>query len=193
MIGEGAHRRRLALAREDRQRNVVEHGHAIEQIDDLKAARNAGLDALGHCRKRDVVAFEQNLAGIGLQMRADQIDERGLAGAVRPDEGELALLHDEIHAVAGAGFAELFAQIDSLKQDRHGFTFMPSLLARNDSAPTMPVGNTIPAAPGRCRAKLPILGRGDRVGLEIGEHDAADDGAGEIAEAAEECGEHDLA
>src|SRR5262245_41835450 len=41
--------------------------------------------------------------------------------------------------------------------------------------------------------QLPIFGRGHRVGLELGEDDAADDRPGEIAEAAEQRREHDLA
>src|SRR5215510_312294 len=77
-------------------------------------------------------------------MRADEVYERGLACAVRSDERqELALVHDEIHAVAGAGFAELFAQINGLQQNCHDFTFGLSLLASCDSAPTMPVGKTM--------------------------------------------------
>src|SRR5216684_484867 len=41
--------------------------------------------------------------------------------------------------------------------------------------------------------KLPILGRRDRVGFQVGEHQSADDRPGEIAETAEQRGEHDLA
>ena len=52
----------LALAREDRQRDVVERGQIVEQIHELEAARDAGLDALRHRRVRDVFALEQDLA-----------------------------------------------------------------------------------------------------------------------------------
>src|SRR5215813_14707534 len=77
-------------------------------------------------------------------MRADEVYERGLACAVRSDERqELALVDDEIHAVAGAGFTELFAQINGLQQDRHDFTFSSDLVASRDSAPTMPVGRAM--------------------------------------------------
>ena len=42
---------------------------------------------------RDVLALEDDLAGLGLQQRADDVDERGLAGAVGADQrDELALL-----------------------------------------------------------------------------------------------------
>src|SRR5215470_17689613 len=77
-------------------------------------------------------------------MRADEVYERCLTRTVRSDERqELALLHDEIHAVAGEGFAELFAQINGLQQDSHDFTFSSDLVASRDSAPTMPVGRTM--------------------------------------------------
>ena len=38
--------RGLALAREDRQRHVVEGGEIVEHVDELEAAGDAGLDAL---------------------------------------------------------------------------------------------------------------------------------------------------
>src|SRR6516225_4988060 len=43
------------------------------------------------------------------------------------------------------------------------------------------------------KQKLPIFSRGHRVGLQIGEYDAADDRASKVAEAAEQRREHDLA
>src|SRR5215467_13612699 len=77
-------------------------------------------------------------------MCADEVYEGGLACAVRSNQRqELALVDDEIHAVAGAGFAELLAQINCLQQDRHDFTFNSDLVASHDSAPTMPVGSTM--------------------------------------------------
>ena len=47
-VGERRRCRGLAFAREDRQRDIVEGGELVEQVDDLEAARDAGLDALGH-------------------------------------------------------------------------------------------------------------------------------------------------
>ena len=77
-------------------------------------------------------------------MRADEIDERGLAGAVRADEREkLPLVDDEIHVVAGAGLAELLAEIDRLEKDHEDFSFGRSLLASAEIAPTIPVGSSI--------------------------------------------------
>src|SRR5439155_5794473 len=122
-----------------------EDAERIEQTDDLKAPGNPRPDPLGHRHEGDVVVVEQDLAAIRLEMRADQIDERGLARAVRADQRqELALVHDEIETVAGLGFPELLTQIDGLEKD-HGAA--PSWRWRSrcpnrDIAPTMPVGNT---------------------------------------------------
>src|SRR6516162_9640282 len=143
VIGERRHVHGLALAREDRQGDVVEDGEAVEQIDNLKAARDAGLDTLVNGRERDVLAFEQDLAAVGGQLRADEIDERRLAGAVRANEGEeLALVDHEVHPVAGLGLAELLAEIDGLKKDHAIFSFGRSLLTSAERAPTIPVGSS---------------------------------------------------
>ena len=195
MVGERGDLHGLAVAREDRQRDIVEHGKPVEQVDDLEAARNPGLDPFVHGRGGDVVALEQDLAAVGLEMRADQIDERCLAGAVRADQRkELALVDDEVHAVAGAGLAELLAKIDRLKKDHEDFSFGRSLAASAEIAPTMPVGSSMTSStrttPSRSCQYSVVR---DRIGLEIGEDDAADDRAGEVAEAAEQRGEHDLA
>src|SRR4030081_408127 len=118
VLGQRGDLHGLAIAREDRHRDIVENGQPVEQVDDLEAARNAGLDPFVHGRERDVVALEQDLAAVGREMRADEIDERGLAGAVRADEREkLPLVDCEVHVVAGAGLAELLAEIDGLEKD----------------------------------------------------------------------------
>ena len=94
--------RGLALAREDRQRHIVEGGEIVEHVDELEAARDAGLDAFGHGENGDVLTLEDDLAASGLKLRADDIDERGLAGAVGSDErDELALLDGEVDVVDG--------------------------------------------------------------------------------------------
>src|SRR5262249_4494019 len=64
VIRERGHVGRLALAREDRKGDVVEHAHGIKQVYDLKAARNAYPDAFRYRRIRNVVAFEQDLPRI---------------------------------------------------------------------------------------------------------------------------------
>src|SRR5262249_40076850 len=104
-------------------RDVVEDGQRIEQIDDLEAARDAGADALINPGEGYVRALEQDAAAVRREMAADQIDERGLAGAVGAHQREkFALVDGEIHAIAGVNVAELFAQVDGLKKN-HTRTF----------------------------------------------------------------------
>src|SRR5262249_62371599 len=55
---------RLAVAREDRQRHIVEGTEIVEQVHQLKAARDARLDALGHGVSCDTVASEDKHAGV---------------------------------------------------------------------------------------------------------------------------------
>src|SRR6266567_1317929 len=134
----------LALAREDGQRDIVENGKGVEQIDDLEAARDARSDALVDRGEGDVLALEQDPAAVRLEMSADQIDERGLAGAVRAYEREkFALVDGEIHAIAGVDIAELLAEIDRLEKDHEDFSCGRSLSATAEIAPTIPVGNSI--------------------------------------------------
>src|SRR6266516_2597330 len=134
----------LALARENRQRDVVKNGKRVEQIDDLEAAGDARPDAFIDLGEGDVFALEQDAAAVRRKVAADQIDQRGLAGAVRADEREkFALVDGEIHAIAGVDVAELLAEIDRLEKDHAGFSFHRSLVAAAEIAPTMPVGNSM--------------------------------------------------
>ena len=99
----------------DRQRDVVEGGEVVEQVHELEAARDSRPDALGHRGVADVRALEDDLAGIGAVIGADDVAERGLAGAVRADQrDELALLDGQLDVVDGARLAEVLLQIDRL-------------------------------------------------------------------------------
>src|SRR5262249_4825797 len=129
---------------EDGKSDIIEHRQAIEQIDELKAARDPCLDPLGNRQPGDVAVFEQNPAAVRLKVGGDQIDERRLARSVRADERqELSLLHREVDPVAGIERTKTLAQFDSAQQ-AHA---RPSLVADTrfascDNAPTMPVGNS---------------------------------------------------
>src|SRR5262249_34017877 len=134
----------LALAREDRQRDVVKNAEGVEQIDDLEAAGDARPDAFVDLGGGHVPPFEHDAAAIGFEMTADQIDQRGLAGAVRSYEREkFALVDGEIDMVAGVDVAELLAQVDGLEKDHAAFSFGRSLAAAAEIAPTIPVGRSM--------------------------------------------------
>ena len=71
-------------------------------------------------RFRMLSAFHQNVAGARLVEPAQAIEERGLAGAVRPDQAEdLALMHVEGHAVQRDDAAEHDADVANRKQGIH--------------------------------------------------------------------------
>src|SRR3984893_3134262 len=113
----------LALAREDRQRDVVENAKPVEQIDDLEAASDARLDPFVDRGEGDVLALEQDAAAVRLEMSAYQIDQRGLAGAVRAHEREkFPLVDGEIDVIAGAQVAEPLVEIDRLENDQQDFS-----------------------------------------------------------------------
>src|SRR5947209_4356744 len=134
----------LALAREDRQRDVDENAKPVEQVDDLEAASDPRLDPFVYRGKGDVLALEQDAAAVRLEMPADQIDERSLAGAVRAHEREkFALVDGEIHVIAGAQVAEPLAEIDRLEKDHEDFSRGRSLPATAEIAPTIPVGKSM--------------------------------------------------
>src|SRR5215469_11146615 len=134
----------LALTREDRQRDIVENAKPVEEVDDLETARDARPDSFVDRGEGDVFALEQDPAAVRLQMPADQIDERSLAGAVRAHQREeFTLVDGEIHAVAGAQVAELLAEIDRLEKDHEDFSCGRSLLATAEIAPTIPVGKSM--------------------------------------------------
>ena len=61
----------LALARENRQRDIVEDGERIEQVYDLEAAGNTGPDAFMNSGEGYVRALEQDAAAVRGEMAAD--------------------------------------------------------------------------------------------------------------------------
>ena len=65
----------------------------------------------------NILALENDLAGGLREEAADQIEERGLAGAVRTDDGaQLALLDRHRHAVDGDQAAEMLRYIFDAQQ-----------------------------------------------------------------------------
>src|SRR5580700_7730468 len=87
------HGPRHALAFGDGYADVFQNRQPAEQPVDLERARDAKLHPLGLALAGDVAAGEQHAALAGRQHAGEEIDERGLAGAIGADQG-----------VAGAGF-----------------------------------------------------------------------------------------
>ena len=77
---------RDALALADRERHRFERVEMRKQAVDLEGAHQPAPHALLRAERGDVLAAEQDLAGVGPQHAGHQVDQRGLAGAVRPDQ-----------------------------------------------------------------------------------------------------------
>src|SRR6185436_18238286 len=69
---------------------------------------------------RDVAAVQDDAAGRGLGEAADHPQDRGLAGARRPQDGdELAVLDREVDLLQHPGRAERLADPFQLQKNRH--------------------------------------------------------------------------
>src|SRR3990172_5355958 len=132
------------MARLHRQRQVVEHAEAPEDAGDLEAARQSRRHAgkLRYCSY--IFILKKSLAGIRNQTAANLADQRGLAGAVGPDQGmHLAFGHLEADVVGGHHAAEALA--DALKaqhfsSSRAGRRCPAARTARWRAAPARPPG-----------------------------------------------------
>ena len=89
----------------------------------MGAGEAVARDRIGLCAG-DVGAAEHDASGIRREHAVDQIEQRRLAGAVRPDQAEnFALAHDETQVVHGLQAAEALADVIELEERRHSSTF----------------------------------------------------------------------
>src|SRR5208282_3091708 len=96
---------------------VLEHGQFGEDFGDLEGARHAERDALGHRESGHVLAVEHDRAGSRREKSRDQIEEGGLAGAVRADDRpQLALFHLERDLAHRDQAAEILARAVDLQE-----------------------------------------------------------------------------
>ena len=78
---------RVAGMRLHRERDIVERGEIGKQRGDLERARQPEpAPAIGG-KRGDVAAVEADAAAFGCNLAGQQPDQRGLAGAVRADDG----------------------------------------------------------------------------------------------------------
>ena len=68
--------------------HVVEHRHRAEQLDVLERARDPATNDAVRRRAQQALAVEAQRAGVRLVEPGDHVEERGLAGAVRPDQAD---------------------------------------------------------------------------------------------------------
>ena len=81
-------------------------------------------------QRGDVVALEQDAAGVGSQHAGQKVDHRGLAGAVRADQGVAGAALDLQRQVARRGqSAERLDQPLRFQRERHGDFFPAAVVA----------------------------------------------------------------
>jgi len=76
----------LAGKAKQRERDVVLQAVLLEQRDDLVSARKAAVHAVMRREAGHVFSEQDDVSGIARQVAGDQVEERGLAGAVRADD-----------------------------------------------------------------------------------------------------------
>ena len=100
-----------------RERDIVGGGEIGEQRGDLERARQAQRAAPPRRQARDVAAGELMRAAMRHEMAGELADQRGLAGAVRPDDGmDFAVADVERDMVGGNDAAEPAHQIVDAEQ-----------------------------------------------------------------------------
>ncbi len=104
-----------------RHHNVLEHGHAGKRLRDLERAREAQAAAALGRSLRDVLAGEQHAAGVGRDGAGGDTEQRGLAGAIRPDDAErLAVAQREVDSVRNHHGPEPLRDVVQRKDRGHG-------------------------------------------------------------------------
>jgi hypothetical protein len=100
---------------------VLAAGEVLEEAGDLERPCQP---ASGHRLWRqpgDVLVERDDLAGRGPQEAGEEVEQRGLAGAVGPHEGvHSALMHLEVDAVDRAEAPERLAQTTRPQRDPRG-------------------------------------------------------------------------
>ena len=88
--------------------DVLEHAHAEENLQVLERARQAAARELFRRKRGHLLPGKANAAGSGQVQAGDEIEQRGLAGAVRTDDREdetgrhrQAHVIDRTHAAEG--------------------------------------------------------------------------------------------
>src|SRR6185312_1521390 len=122
-----------------RERDVVEHREVEKERGDLERAGEPEMAAPPRRQARDVGAGEADAAGIGRQLAAELGDERGLAGAVRADDGVQFAFRDLEHEVVGGDdAAEALGELVDLQQRAHAGAFLRCGQRAAASRPSMP-------------------------------------------------------
>ena len=85
------------------QQQIVDHGRAFEQLDVLERARDAGAGDTMARQRGNVAIAQRDAARARLEHAGDDVEHRGLARAVRPDDREHLALLDRKAEIADRG------------------------------------------------------------------------------------------
>jgi hypothetical protein len=100
--------------------HVVEHGHVRAELEILERAGDPQAHHAVRRLAQEVLSLVAHSAGVRLVQARDDVERRGLAGAVRADQSrDLALLHREGDLVECVDPAEAPTDVVDLEQ-RHG-------------------------------------------------------------------------
>ena len=99
---------------------VVEHARRREDLRHLEGARDAGDDDVARRQRGDVAPLELDRAAGRREIAGDEIDEGGLAGAVRADDADhLARCDLDLDIARGDDRAEGFVEPAHRKERAH--------------------------------------------------------------------------
>ena len=116
-LGHRGFRRAAAMDRTDQE--ILEHGELLERLRDLMGAADAGAAASLRRHAGEVAAVEADVARGRRQAACDQVEQRGLARAVRPDDADRFARRDrEIEILGDDDRAEAFPEAGDFQQ--HG-------------------------------------------------------------------------
>src|SRR5438067_1025223 len=133
---------RLSLPGKDGKRDVVEDRQLVEEVDDLEAAGDAGLDAALHGGLGHVFPAEVDRSAVGRKEPADEVDEARLPRAVGADErDDLAFADGEVDRVDGVRLAEVLGELLGLEEVHRAVRLLAAATSIR-AVPTIPVGST---------------------------------------------------
>src|SRR5262249_13802021 len=115
---------------------VLEHGHAVERLRNLKRAADAEAAAAFRRQMGDIDARKDDAPGVGRNRAAGDTEQRGLAGAVRPDDAErLALGDREVERARDHHGAEALGDFFEGEDGRHAMVTLSAALSVRSLSP----------------------------------------------------------
>ena len=115
--GAGGRNRARASGKQSAGGDIVEDAHARKRLHHLEGAADTKPGDAKRGQAIDALACKRDLARVGRLHPGDDIDQGGLAGAVRPDQSDDLAGHErEAHAVERDEPAEMFAHAGERQQ-----------------------------------------------------------------------------